>query len=66
MHFGHECGCSESRQIQIRDNQAEFAGELRLLNHAESFYGIGDALNVVEPLFQHGDTSKGLKWIITN
>ena len=52
--------------IQIRDNQAELAGELRLLNHTESFYGVGNTLNVVELLFQQGDTSEILKWIITN
>jgi hypothetical protein len=66
MHLGHERGCSEARHAQIRDDQAKVARELRLLDHAEGFYRISDPLNVVELLFQHGHTHKGLKRMIVD
>ena len=66
VHLGHERWSAEARHVQVRDNEAKLTREVWLLDHAEGFYRVSDALHVVELLFQRGHTHRGLKWIIIN
>ena len=66
MKFGDELGAANSGHVEAGDDEAEIAGKLRLLDQAERFRRIGNALHITEPPFEEGLAQKRLEWIVVH